>query len=584
MAAVAVVGFTGSVRLSATPAEAYDYLVVPGNRPQWQSSLRSVDAPDDAPRAGLRWQETTVIGVSPRMQLTETVPGQGFTEVGTWRGVTGRLRITFVPTADGCRAEVVGSVAGRGAYAVLAQVAGRLAAPAIASDLRRAGRLLERRSRPDSGPGPGPDSGYLAGRHDTVCYVSQFFHPENVGVACWLPEQLARDGWDVRVLTGVPNYPTGVVPPGYDATRASREVVNGLPVRRTPLYPSHDDRALNRMLNVGSWALSSCLYGSRDIREAGLAVVYSSPVTANLGPMWARVRFGTPYVTMIQDLWPDSVFASGFISGGPVRRVAEGVLGAFAKLSYALAAHVTVLSPSMKDVLVARGVRPDKISLVYNWVDESLFAPGAAPDPHLRAELGLDENDFLVMYAGAMGQAQGLSVLLEGLAGTASPIHLVMVGDGIDRENLERRTSDLGLDARVHFAGRRPMAQMPGLLAAADLQAVCLADTPLFRVNMPSKVPSLLAAGRPVLVIAAGDPADVVVRSGAGYAADPSDPSDVARALDAAYAGRAELPEMGARGRHTYETQMSAAIGGARLGEILRTARRGRPRRDEGAR
>ena len=233
---------------------------------------------------------------------------------------------------------------------------------------------------------------------------------------------------------------------------------------------------------------------------------------------------------------------------------------------------------------MARGVRPDKISLVYNWVDESLFAPGAAPDPHLRAELGLDENDFLVMYAGAMGQAQGLSVLLEGLAGTASPIHLVMVGDGIDRENLERRTSDLGLDARVHFAGRRPMAQMPGLLAAADLQAVCLADTPLFRVNMPSKVPSLLAAGRPVLVIAAGDPADVVVRSGAGYAADPSDPSDVARALDAAYAGRAELPELGARGRHTYETQMSAAIGGARLGEILRTARRGRPRRDEGAR
>ena len=62
----------------------------------------------------------------------------------------------------------------------------------------------------------------------SVCYISQFFHPENVGVACWVPEQLARDGWDVRVLTGVPNYPTGVVPAGYDASRASREMVGGL--------------------------------------------------------------------------------------------------------------------------------------------------------------------------------------------------------------------------------------------------------------------------------------------------------------------------------------------------------------------
>jgi hypothetical protein len=169
MAAVAVVGFTESVRLSATPAEAYDYLVVPGNRPQWQSSLRSVDAPDDAPRAGLRWQETTVIGVSPRMQLTETVPGQGFTEVGTWRGVTGQLRITFVPTADGCRAEVVGSVAGRGAYAVLAQVAGRLRRPPSLSDLRRAGRLLERRSLPRLAPAPAPTLASPAARHRSVC-------------------------------------------------------------------------------------------------------------------------------------------------------------------------------------------------------------------------------------------------------------------------------------------------------------------------------------------------------------------------------------------------------------------------------
>ncbi len=410
---------------------------------------------------------------------------------------------------------------------------------------------------------------------DEVCYVSQFYHPENVGVACWVPEQLARTGWDVRVLTGVPNYPTGVVPPGYDAGRASREWIDGLPVRRTPLYPSHDDSAVKRIVNISSWALSSTLYGTGDIRSAGLAVVYSSPVTANLAPMWARLRYGTPYVTMIQDLWPDSVFASGFLAGGIVRRVAERLLGWFAGWSYRLASHVTVLSPSMKDVLVARGVPAEKISLVYNWVDEELFAPGAAPDPSLRADLGLGRDDFLVMYAGAMGQAQGLGVLLDGLSSTTTPVHLALVGDGIDRERLEQHAADLGIAERVHFVGRRPMATMPGLLAAADLQVVCLADTPLFRVNLPSKVPSLLCAGHPILVIAAGDPADVVVRAGAGWAADPGDPGAVAAAIDAAArAGTDSLRVMGAAGRVAYETLMSAATGGARLGEILRAARR----------
>ncbi len=408
-----------------------------------------------------------------------------------------------------------------------------------------------------------------------ICYVSQFYHPENVGVACWVPEELARLGWDVRVLTGQPNYPSGVVFDGYDAGRASRELVGGLPVRRTPLYPSHDDSAARRMLNVGSWALSSTWYGARDVAEAGLAVVYSSPVTANLAPMCARLRWGTPYVTMVQDLWPDSVFASGFLQSGPLYRVADAVLGWFARLSYRMSAHVTVLSPSMRQTLIDRGVPADKVSLVYNWVDEELFAPGAAPDPGLRRELGVADDDFLVMYAGAMGQAQGLTVLLDGVARARRPVHLAMLGDGIDRANLERHAAALGVADRVHFVGRRPMAQMPGLLAAADLQAVCLRDTPLFRINMPSKVPSLLCAAHPVLVVAAGDPADVVVGAGAGWAADPADPDAVARALDeAASCGADRLRAMGERGRHAYETQMSAAIGGARLTEILRAARR----------
>jgi len=100
---------------------------------------------------------------------------------------------------------------------------------------------------------------------------------------------------------------------------------------------------------------------------------------------------------------------------------------------------------------------------------------------------------------------------------------------------------DLGVTDRVHFLGRRPMATMPALLATADLQLACIADTPLFRVNMPSKIPSLLAGGHPVLVVAEGDPADVVTAADAGLAASPNDPAAVATALRQAKAPGADI-------------------------------------------
>ncbi len=412
---------------------------------------------------------------------------------------------------------------------------------------------------------------------EPVCYVSQVYRPENVGVAIWVAEELERIGWDVTVLTGVPNYPTGIVAEGYRADQASREMIRGIEVRRTPLYPSHDTNPMGRMLNYTSWALSSTYYGLGDIRRAGLAVVHSSPVTANLAPMVARVLYGVPYVTMIMDLWPDSVFQSGFLTSGFLRRLAEAMLSLFAGWSYRLAAHVTVLSPSMKQVLVERGVPEDKISLVYNWVDESLFARPADPDPSLRTELGLTDDDFLAMYAGAHGIAQGLGVLVEAAAllEASERIHIVTLGDGIDGDRLRALAEELGVTDRVHFVGRRPMAAMPSLLATADLQVVCIADTPLFRVNMPSKIPSVLAGGHPLLVVAAGDPADVVTAADAGLAASPNDPAEVAEALRRAKAAGADmLREMGERGRDLYEREMSAAIGGARLTEILHQAKR----------
>ena len=244
-----------------------------------------------------------------------------------------------------------------------------------------------------------------------VAYVTQWFPPEQVQVPTWIAQALRRQGVQVDVLTGIPNYPAGRAFDGYPAWKRSVEEIDGFRVERTPLVPSHSRSALGRLTNYGSWALSSALLGQRVLSRADVALVYSSPATAALAPLVAKGLWGTPYVTLIQDLWPDSVFATGFLNQPLLRPAAEWALSHASLESYRQAAGIGVIAPGMKDLLVSRGLPADKIRVIYNWADESLYRP-VPPDPHLRASLGI-RDAFLVLYAGTIGPAQSLETAVR---------------------------------------------------------------------------------------------------------------------------------------------------------------------------
>ena len=130
------------------PAEAaFRYLCDPRNRPEWQSSLRSVEVPaDEEPHLGQTWSETTAVGVRPHMETTELTPFRVWAERGHWRGVTATLALHFTDVVGGCRVHAEGELSGRGAWALAAKAAGILAPAAIAADLRKAGRILAERA------------------------------------------------------------------------------------------------------------------------------------------------------------------------------------------------------------------------------------------------------------------------------------------------------------------------------------------------------------------------------------------------------------------------------------------------------
>ncbi len=405
-----------------------------------------------------------------------------------------------------------------------------------------------------------------------LTFVTQWFPPEPATIPFGMARELQNRGWDVSVLTGMPNYPTGKLHPGYRSPRLRSEALSEMSVRRTPLYPYHGSSAVKRILNYASWALSSTICGSRAFTAADVSLVHSSPATAALAAVIRRRVAGVPYVLVIQDLWPDSIFASGFLTRGVISRLAHHVTERYVNWTYAHASHVVVISPGMARVLADRGMSTERISLVYNWHDESVFRP-QTPSAKLKDHLGLAADDFVILYGGNHGAAQGLSALIEavGLLPSDRNCHAVLIGNGIEKGALQEFARRVAPD-RVHFLDPVPAAEMPVLMASADIQFISLADRPLFRHTMPSKVQAALATGVPSIVAVRGDAADVVTAAGAGIAATPEDASSIANAMMRAQdMGSDALREMGAAARRLYEREMSADSGAPKLSRILET-------------
>lgn len=367
---------------------------------------------------------------------------------------------------------------------------------------------------------------------------------------------------------------------GYRWTGWKRETVSGFPTLRVPEYPSHDASAIRRMATFGSFALSSATLAARSIGSADIALVYSSPATAALPAMVARARWGTPYVLQIQDLWPDSFFEAGFVRGAPLG-IAGSLASSFVQASYRGASHVCVITPGMRRALIERGVPEQQVTVVFNWVDEVTLRPVPSSGV-LRDQLGLARTDFIALFAGNAGEAQGLMAWVEafGRLSDMPTSHLAFLGGGTQRERLQAAVEAHRLGHRVHFLDAVPSAQVAPLVADADVSVVSLADRPLFRITMPSKLQAALAMGSPVIASCAGDVADVVQASGAGWVAKPEDSASIAETVRAAVnAGPDHRSERGGQGLRFYQERMSRHVGSALLADVLDAAVEDRSRR-----
>lgn len=386
-----------------------------------------------------------------------------------------------------------------------------------------------------------------------VLLLTQWYKPEPTPLQHELAQSLIARGHEVTVLTGFPNYPSGKLYPGYKVRPLQHEVMDGVPIVRVPLYPEHSRSAAGRVVNYGSFAASAALLGLRAMPRPDVLFVYHPPLTVGW-PAYVLSRFWrAPFVYQIQDMWPETLSATGMLNNPTML---AGV-GNFARWVYDKAAAILVISPGFRRNLLEKGVPDAKIHVISNWVDPQA-AYVAEPDPALAARLGLADC-FNIMFAGNMGEAQGLDTVIAAaeLLRDLPQVQFVFVGDGVAQPGLQAAASAKGL-TNVRFLGRYPGNQMPGLYALADVLLIHLKDDPLFRITIPSKTFTYLASGKPILAAVAGDTEEVIRNAGAGLTCEPGDPQGLAHAVRVLYAmDSQQRSELGQHGRSAALTTYS---------------------------
>lgn len=400
--------------------------------------------------------------------------------------------------------------------------------------------------------------------------ITQLFQPEpNHLKGLAFAKELVRQGHEVEVLTGFPNYPGGQIYPGYRQRIWQRETTDGISIIRVPLYPDHSSSGLRRILCYISLAFSASIPGLFLVRKPDVVHVYQGPATLALPAIILRLLRKVPYVLDVQDLWPESVTSSGMLKS----RFLTSALTKWCDFANRLAAKIVVLSPGYKETLINRGVSATKVDIVYNWCDESQVHKTDGVTVSVD-HLGF-EGRFSVVYAGNLGRVQALDSVLEAaelLSNDYPDVIFVFVGDGVDALRLKELANAKKLK-NVLFVPRQPVSEIGSILRRAAALLIHLQDDPLCRVGIPQKTQAYLAMGRPLIAAVRGNAASLVEESKAGVTCEPTNPESIA----AAVIRLRNMPEneragMGNNGLKYYEEYLSFSVGVQKMNELLSEA------------
>lgn len=385
---------------------------------------------------------------------------------------------------------------------------------------------------------------------------------------------LAERGHRLHVVTALPWYRHHAVEEGWTGRPARTEATPWGWITRLHPFPTDKTNIPARAVAFAGFTGMAMVRGAFTRIRPDVVLVMSPPLPLGIAGWLAAVPRGTPFVFNIQDVFPDVAIELGAITDERVIAVASWL----ERFLYRRSDAVTVLSEDLRDNLAAKlaGHRPERVHVIPNFVDTERVRP-SDPNNAYRREYDLSGRT-VVMYAGNVGLSQSLDLVVAAARRYQEQgrddVVFVVNGGGSALDGLMESARGL---SNLRFVGMQPRERLAEVLAAADLHLVPL-KAGLARSSVPSKLYSILAAGRPVLasVDAGTEVATTIDRAGAGVSVPPEDVDAFVGALDGLLADPSRLAEMGGSGRRFVEGWVSPEAVGAsyeRLFEQVRSER-----------
>lgn len=360
----------------------------------------------------------------------------------------------------------------------------------------------------------------MAGKN--ILILTNHFYPENFRVND-VAFELAKNNFNVTVLTGIPDYPQGRFYKGYGLFKKRKEIVQGVKVIRIPLIPRGKDSLFMLSLNYISyafcltiWSFFIALFQKYD----SILVHHTSPVFLGVPAVMIKKLQKIKLYFWNLDIWPESVTET---TGLKLTLIVK-LLNKIVSYIYRNSNKILISSRAFKPSIISRGINEKVIIYFPNWA-EDVFIKSAVTDIDL-SSYGIDKSALRIMYAGNIGEAQDPENILKAIELVSKSeynINWLFVGEGRKFELMKNSIDKLNLNDKVFFLGQHSVEQMPSFFRAADVMFLSLKAKKIFTYTAPAKLQAYMASSKPVLAMISGEGADIIKYADCGLAGEAGD-------------------------------------------------------------
>ena len=389
-----------------------------------------------------------------------------------------------------------------------------------------------------------------------ILIYTNHYYPEQFKIND-LVNWISKDDFEVRVITGLPNYPEGKIYKGYGplSNFLSRSKNKKLKVNRLLLIPRMNGTYALLILNYISFFISCFIFTiylaifkkKYDI----IFVHHTSPFLISFHPIIYGLFHKTKKIIWELDLWPDTLKGMGLIKSDTLFKLIEKII----MITYSFYDLIMVGSKSFEKIIRKRFNK--KIIYFPNWAENDIENPKKSP-----VDLSLPKNSFRIMYTGNIGTVQNFDKLTKTINNLKNEnIHWIFIGAGRYVSDLKKIVKQNALIDNVTFISNVNNQQIPGYSNYADCMYLSLKDSDIFKKTVPAKLQTYMALGKPILAVLSGEGASVIKQANCGYVNENNNFSEFSQiVLKMSKLSEEDLNKMGNNSLNYYNRNFKSSL------------------------